>query len=96
MSTTTQYRYEVGCDDYGVITHARTMQEAKQYAQNWLEREKIEPYIYDRMAHKNKPKLYTVKACTGAAHSNPLIDNCGVCMPDWGIVVRPAEVQNAA
>jgi hypothetical protein len=22
--------------------------------------------------------------CTGEAHSNPYIDNCGVCMPYWG------------
>jgi hypothetical protein len=24
--------------------------------------------------------------CHGEAHSNPFIDNCGVCMPRWGLV----------
>ena len=24
------------------------------------------------------------ETCTGEAHSNPYIDNCGVCMPEWG------------
>lgn len=24
--------------------------------------------------------------CPGEAHSNPFIDNCGVCMPRWGLV----------
>ncbi len=24
------------------------------------------------------------KACTGEAHSNAYIDNCGVCAPRWG------------
>lgn len=27
-----------------------------------------------------------VRPCEGEAHSNPMIDNCGVCMPDWGTV----------
>ena len=25
----------------------------------------------------------TIVKCTGEAHSNPFIDNCGVCMPWW-------------
>lgn len=28
-----------------------------------------------------------ISKCTGAAHSNPFIDNCGVCMPNWEWVV---------
>ena len=30
--------------------------------------------------------------CSGEAHSNPFIDNCGVCMPRWGV----HEVANVA
>jgi hypothetical protein len=29
--------------------------------------------------------------CTGAAHSNVYIDNCGVCAPRWGVVMVPRE-----
>jgi hypothetical protein len=25
-----------------------------------------------------------IRKCEGEAHSNPFIDNCGVCMPRWG------------
>jgi hypothetical protein len=24
--------------------------------------------------------------CSGEAHSNPYIDNCGICAPRWGLV----------
>lgn len=24
--------------------------------------------------------------CDGEAHTNPLIDNCGACMPNWGFI----------
>src|SRR5262245_24888686 len=30
---------------------------------------------------------YHFEACTGAAHSNPNIDHCGVCSPRWGVVM---------
>lgn len=31
-------------------------------------------------------------ACPGEAHSNAFIDNCGVCMPRWGVIeVIPAQ-----
>lgn len=30
-----------------------------------------------------KPKPVWIK-CNGEAHSNPYIDNCGICMPFWG------------
>lgn len=26
--------------------------------------------------------------CTGEAHSNAFIDNCGLCMPRWGVVAE--------
>ena len=29
--------------------------------------------------------------CTGDAHSNPYIDNCGACMPGWGWVAVQAQ-----
>lgn len=91
MSKTTQYRYEVGSEGYGVIEHTRDFAGAVTIAQNWLEREKTIPYIYDRMSHKGRPKLFEVKPCTGEAHKNPFIDNCPVCMPYWGVVVRPKK-----
>ena len=31
----------------------------------------------------NKP-LAIIEKCHGEAHSNPYIDNCGVCAPNWG------------
>jgi hypothetical protein len=27
-----------------------------------------------------------LERCNGEAHSNPHIDNCGVCMPRWGVI----------
>lgn len=40
----------------------------------------------------------TTIQCTGEAHSNAYIDNCGVCMPEWGQITvckacihRPGE-----
>lgn len=35
------------------------------------------------MKNNNKQKAIWI-TCTGEAHSNPYIDNCGVCMPYWG------------
>ena len=32
---------------------------------------------------------YHAVPCAGAAHSNPHIDNCGLCAPLWGRVVVP-------
>lgn len=88
MSKTTQYRYEVGSEGYGVIDHTRTFKEAVTLAQNWIEREKSPAYIFDRMAHSDKPKLYDVRKCDGEAHSNPWIDHCFECAPYWGVNVR--------
>lgn len=93
MSKTATYRYEVSSEGYGVIEHVKNFDEAKTVAQNWIEREKTPVTIFDRMAHKDKPNLYDVTECTGAAHSNAFIDHCGVCMPNWGIVVKAREAR---
>lgn len=39
-------------------------------------------YLCDNCAEK----AGLLMACHGEAHSNPFIDNCGVCMPRWGLV----------
>lgn len=33
------------------------------------------------MKYSNEPIGW--KSCPGAAHSNPYIDNCAICMPYW-------------
>lgn len=33
------------------------------------------------------------RKCNGEAHSNPHIDNCGVCMPHWGWVQKETKVR---
>ena len=43
---------------------------------------KIKPGTPFCKEHFETHKLVEVK-CTGEAHSNPFIDNCGVCMPHW-------------
>lgn len=32
-----------------------------------------------------------VEDCHGEAHRNPFIDNCNVCAPKWGIILRCAN-----
>jgi hypothetical protein len=32
---------------------------------------------------------YHLLACVGEAHANPMIDNCGVCAPLWGVIPVP-------
>jgi hypothetical protein len=44
---------------------------------------KIKPGTPFCKEHFSTHRIVTVK-CTGEAHSNPYIDNCGVCMPHWG------------
>lgn len=34
--------------------------------------------------------------CPGSAHSNPFIDNCGLCAPAWGELVELAPIDLAA
>lgn len=36
-------------------------------------------------------RIPPLTVCEGAAHSNPYIDNCGSCMPRWGL--RGAKVR---
>lgn len=40
---------------------------------------------------KTTKQLAVMTACTGEAHRNPYIDNCGVCMPQWGFVLSCAQ-----
>lgn len=44
---------------------------------------KIKPGTPFCHEHFKTHKLIAQK-CNGEAHSNPYIDNCGVCMPFWG------------
>jgi hypothetical protein len=44
---------------------------------------KIKPGTPFCKEHFETHKLI-VRECNGEAHSNPYIDNCGVCMPFWG------------
>lgn len=30
--------------------------------------------------------------CPGDAHSNPHVDNCGICMPNWGWVAKDLKI----
>lgn len=32
---------------------------------------------------------FHLELCTGEAHSNAFIDNCGTCMPLWDVVAVP-------
>lgn len=90
MSKTIQYRFEVSHKDYGVLSHERTLKDAVDCAQNWIESTKNDYTdktctIFDRM-RPNAP-VRTVSVCTGEAHGNPYIDNCWSCAPRWGVVV---------
>lgn len=44
---------------------------------------KIKPGTPFCKEHFETHRIVTVK-CNGEAHSNPFIDNCGVCLPHWG------------
>ena len=37
--------------------------------------------------------LEVPRLCNGEAHGNPHIDNCGVCMPNWGWVAKETKVR---
>jgi hypothetical protein len=94
MNTVSE-RYEIKQEGFDVIVYANTLNEAATKALNALE-SKVEGHdapitITDRRARKGKPSAFTATLCTGAAHSNPFIDHCGVCMPFWGVVIRPKE-----
>jgi hypothetical protein len=47
--------------------------------------EKIEAQIARGYGRSNLPALEPLKRCDAPAHFNPYIDNCGACMPRWGI-----------
>src|ERR1700675_1694767 len=47
---------------------------------NWLKKNK--KYLCDDCAQEQGRLI----PCTGEAHRNPFIDNCGVCAPRWGWV----------
>lgn len=36
---------------------------------------------------------YKLIPCTGHAHSNAHIDNCGMCAPRWGFVEVPEQAE---
>lgn len=38
-------------------------------------------------------KLEVPRKCEGEAHSNPFIDNCGCCMPRWGVVAKDVHIR---
>lgn len=42
--------------------------------------------IVQMLAHLVHERYYLepLQPCTGEAHNNPYIDNCGVCAPRWG------------
>ncbi len=91
MNRSNSERYEISNPERGIIGHATSKEEAVNIAQNWIEKEKLPAVIRDSKARKNKPSLFDVRICTGEAHSNPWIDNCGVCMPYWGVTVRARQ-----
>jgi len=37
--------------------------------------------------------LSVPRVCNGEAHSNPHVDHCGVCMPNWGWVSETIKVK---
>ncbi len=45
--------------------------------------------IHEALAAFGIPEF---EACTGEAHSNPHIDNCGVCAPRWGLLGARVQV----
>ncbi len=52
---------------------------------------RINQHMYDtaeaRGESRDVAEAKYMEKCPGEAHSNPWIDNCGLCMPNWG--VRP-------
>ena len=99
MSNTAKNRFEVGQEKYGQIENVPSFKEATRIAHNWLDNPKVKNksgvFIFDRMAHKDKTQLWSVTICTGEAHSNPYIDHCSECMPNWGIVVTGTEIKES-
>lgn len=86
-------RYTLTQDNFSDTFEAVNFKDATDLAKTMLDQFNETVHIHDHRAHKDKPKVYDATICTGAAHSNPWIDNCMVCMPRWGIVVRPQEIK---
>jgi hypothetical protein len=88
------YRYEITQEGFEETLYSNDFEAAVEGAQNMLHTgEGNAVTIHDKRARKGKPKTYKATVCTGAAHSNPFIDYCGICMPHWEIVVTPLEVK---
>lgn len=45
----------------------------------------VESGPYDAFTYRGR--RYRMIRCTGAAHSNPYIDNCLACAPMWGWIL---------
>ena len=58
--------------------------------------EKDHPLKGQEIALYQRAKTGNLVPCDGEAHSNPFIDNCGVCAPRWGKVEEEAPVDFAA
>lgn len=41
----------------------------------------------------NRYGIQVPHPCGGEAHSNPHVDHCGVCSPNWGTVQTPVRVR---
>ena len=50
------------------------------------DREEILSQLFDLV---NGYGLQVPRPCNGEAHSNPYVDNCGVCMPHWAPSTGP-------
>lgn len=92
--TENQYRYKIDQDGYADSLYSDTFKDAKDAAYRLIESDKNATVkIHDRRARVGKPETYSVQKCTGEAHSNPYIDHCMVCAPEWGIVVSITEIK---
>ena len=86
-------RYTINQEGFGDLFYADKFEQAVGLAENMLKTGENKPVqIHDKMARKTKPRFYNVSICKGEAHSNPFIDHCWVCMPRWGIVVKPVPL----
>jgi hypothetical protein len=90
-----QFRYEITQEGFEDSLFSNDYKGAVEAAENMFRSgEGKTVTIHDKRAHKGKPKSYKATVCTGEAHSNPFIDHCWVCMPNWGVVVTPLELKS--
>ena len=65
--------------------------QVRQLLVNPIHGSTVEESIRQMMAHDFcVPPL---RKCTGEAHGNAFIDNCGACMPRWGITGKKIGVK---